>query len=533
MKSIFRISIIAILAGAVFVLTHCGDGEETMQKAGDYSLSLKTIPDPPAVGLNIFDVKISDASGAAVNGATVHLHYSMPAMAAMPAMADETELTETGNGKYRTEIDLGGGGQFTWDVRLEVLQAQKILAVTQWQVTPGTKGVKFVSGESSPVGIGRAVDYYTCTMHPSVKEYDPDTKCPICAMNLTPVYKNDSQPAMKQIGTEIRTVNIPLYNQQLIGVQLDTVKILQLAKNIRTIGHVDYDETRIAVINLKFSGWLEELYIDYVGQFVKKEQPLFSIYSPELVATQEELLQVLPQSSPENGNVDPLLHSLYQTAKERLPLWGLTAAQIEEIVQNRKPKLRVTYYSLFAGYVIEKNALLGEHAKAGTNLYKIADLSRIWVHADIYESDLFFIKSGQQAAITSPYNPEMRLTGKVDYIYPTMDDKSRTAKARLVFTNPNLHLKPDMYVNVEIAVNPGEQLVVPETAVLNTGKQQIVFVTRGRGRFEPREIKTGVKADQYYTVLEGLQPGEVVVKSGNFLIDAEAHVQGVLQTMNQ
>lgn len=538
MKSIFKFFPLVFLAGTVLMLTGCGDGEETLQKAGDYFISLKSNPDPPTVGLNLFEAKITDASGAPVTGAAIHLHFSMPAMAGMSAMASETEMQETGKGKYRAEIDLGSGGQFPWDVRMEVLQGEQVLTVTQWQVTPGTKGIKFVSGESSPAGSGGEVDYYTCTMHPSVKDSDPDAKCPICAMNLTPVYKSGSQPVVEsggvtgQTGSQVKTVNIPLYKQQLIGVQLDTVKSLSMDKKIRTVGHVDYDETRIAVINLKFSGWLEELYADHVGQFVKKGQPLFSIYSPELVATQEELLQVLPQSTAESSKPDPLLQSLYQTAKERLLLWGLSEAQVEEIAQSRQPKLRITYYSPFTGYIIEKNALLGEQAKAGMNLYKIADLSRVWVYADIYESELSFIKTGQSAGITSPYNPEMSLTGKVDYIYPTIDNKTRTGKVRLVFANPGLHLKPDMYANVEIAVQSGERLVIPETAVLNTGKRQIVFVARGSGKFEPREIKTGVKAERFYTVLEGLQAGEVVVKSGNFLIDAEAHVQGVIQTMN-
>ena len=537
MKSIFKFLNLLCRVALVLTLSGCGDDGETLQKAGDYSISLKSNPDPPTVGLNTIEAKIIAASAAPVNGAAVHLHFSMPAMAGMPAMASETEMQEIGKGIYRAEIDLGSGGQFPWDVRMEVLQGEQVLTVTQWQIASGTKGIKFVSGESNPAGNGGEVDYYTCTMHPSVKDSDPDAKCPICAMNLTPVYKNDSQPVMEsggetgKTGAQVKTVNIPLYKQQLIGVQLDTVKSLSMDKKIRTVGHVDYDETRIAVINLKFSGWLEELYADHVGQFVKKGQPLFSIYSPELVATQEELLQVLPQSTV-GSKPDPLLRTLYQTAKERLLLWGLSEAQVEEIAQSRKPKLRITYYSPFTGYVIEKNALLGEQAKAGMNLYKIADLSRVWVYADIYESELSFIKTGQPAGITSPYQPEIGLTGKVDYIYPTIDNKTRTAKVRLVFANPDLHLKPDMYANVEVAVQSGERLVIPETAVLNTGKRQIVFVARGGGKFEPREIKTGVKAERFYTVSEGLQAGEVVVKSGNFLIDAEAHVQGVIQTMN-
>ncbi|MFQ5641762.1 MAG: efflux RND transporter periplasmic adaptor subunit, partial [bacterium] len=185
------------------------------------------------------------------------------------------------------------------------------------------------------------------------------------------------------------------------------------------------------------------------------------------------------------------------------------------------------------GYVIARNILLGQHAKAGMDLYKIADLSRIWFFADVYESELANIQTGQQAKLTLPYNPEMALAGKIDYIYPSIDRETRTAKIRLIFPNPDFRLKPGMYANVEIAIDLSEQLVVPQTAVLNTGRRQLVFVDHGNGRFEPREIKTGSKVERYYTILAGLKTGEVVVKSGNFLIDAEAHVQGVLQTMEK
>ena len=530
---------ILLLISAVVILKGCGGGEEAVQKVDDYTIALTVSPDPPAVGLNTFKIKVTDSASLSVTEATVHIHYSMPAMAGMPAMADEAETQNVGNGEYQAKIDLGAGGMFPWDVQVEVVQGQNVLAVTQWQVTPGTKGVRFASGEGSGAGTVE-VDYYTCTMHPSVKQKDPG-KCPICAMDLVPVYKEGGAPQTRPENKRVRTVNIPFYQQQLIGVQRDTVKVRQVAKTIRTLGHVDYDETKIATVSLKFSGWIEKLHVDYTGQFVKQGQPLFDIYSPELVSTQEEYLQTLrgfsqePRLTSLSNKVgvdrDNLESSLLKSVRDRLLLWGISDKQITEIEKAGTPKLKLTFYSSISGYVLEKNVLEGRHAKYGTDLYTIADLSNVWVHADIYEYELPFIKVGQKATIRLSYEPGANYTGRVDYIYPTLQSRTRTAKIRLVFPNPELKLKPGMYADVEITVDHGEQLTISETAVLNTGVRQLVFVDRGNGRFEPREIKIGPKVGRYFVVLEGLEPGEVVVKSGNFLIDAEAHVQGVLQTM--
>lgn len=529
MKSIYKFLIVIFLAGAVLILHGCGNGEEAMQKAGEFTISLKINPDPPAEGLNTFEVKIVDASGVRQTGLAVHLHYSMPAMAGMPAMADETSLQEVGNGIYRVKIDLGSGGKFPWDVRIEVSKDLTVLAITSWQVTPGTKGIKFTASESGDASQGN-IDYYTCTMHPSVKEKGEGT-CPICAMNLIPVYKEGEQETIAK-GKGASTVSISLYQQQLIGVQRDTVKFRPVQKTIRTVGHVALDESRLAVINLKFSGWVEKLFVNYTGQFVKKGQPLFEIYSPELVSTQEEYLQLFQSVSIEpNSSNSSAMQQLMETGRQRLLLWGVSNAEIKRISDNGKPDIRLTFFSPISGHVIDKQVLEGRHMKAGTDLLTIADLSTVWIHADIYEHELQLIETGQKATIALSYDPKANFIGQVDYIYPTLQKKTRTARVRLVVPNSDLKLKPEMYVDVEIIVSMGEQLTVAATAVLDTGIRQLVFVDKGNGRFEPREIMIGSKVGHYHTVLEGLNEGEVVVKSGNFLIDAEAHVQGVLQTM--
>ena len=528
----YGLFIALVFAGAIVLFSGCGNGDTAKQRVGDYAISLKVTPDPPAVGLNTFKITVENATGKPVNDAIVHIHYSMPAMAGMPAMANETEAKPGGSGLYEAEIDLGSGGKFPWDTKVEVVQGQNILAVTQWQVTPGTKGVKFIENQGGLTATGE-VDYYTCTMHPSIKQKNPG-KCPICAMDLVPIYKEGSSPQKDVRDNQVRTVNVSLYQQQLIGVQRDTVKLRSVSKTIRTVGHVAYNETRVATINLKFSGWLEKLYVDYTGQFVKKGQPLFEIYSPALVSTQEEYLQTLKRGALTgltNGKKVNAKNTLLKSTRDRLLLWGISEKQIRDIESAGTPKLRLIFNSPINGYVIEKNALEGRRAKAGTDLYTIADLSTVWVHADIYEYELPFIKVGQTSEISLAYDSKVNYIGKVDYIYPTLASRTRTAKIRLVFPNPELKLKPEMYANVKIKVDQGKQLTVPETAVLDTGMRQLVFVDLGNGRFEPREIKLGTKVNRYYVVLEGLVEGDIIVKSGNFLIDAEAHVQGVLQTM--
>jgi Cu(I)/Ag(I) efflux system membrane fusion protein len=489
----YDLRITSILIGmwiAGIGLAGCGSSKPPGQSVGDYIISFQISPDPPAVGTNMFTVNLTDASGSPVTGATVKIRYSMPAMAGMPAMGDEVQARRTGDGEYKAEIDLGAGGKFPWDVTIQVIKDQTTLVTSQWQITPGTKGVKFVSAEGA----------------------------------------GTTRPAQTK-SSSVQTVNVPLYQQQLIGVQRDTVRLMATAKTIRTIGHVAYAETQVAAINLKFSGWIEKLYADYTGKFVRKGEPLFDIYSPELVSTQEELLQSLHGALGAASNGSERRNSLRQSVRNRLLLWGISEEQIEEIAREGAPKLTLTFYSPITGYVLEKNALQGRYAKAGTDLYTIADLSTVWVHADIYEHELSLIRVGQKAVIRLPYDPSAEYRGKVDYVYPTLQNRTRTARIRLVFPNPDLKLKPDMYADVEIEADQGEGLAIPASAVLNTGLRQIVFVDRGNGRFEPRAIKLGPKAGRYYVVLEGLKEGEVIVKSGNFLIDAEAHVQGVLETM--
>jgi Cu(I)/Ag(I) efflux system membrane fusion protein len=325
------------------------------------------------------------------------------------------------------------------------------------------------------------------------------------------------------------TVRISPERQQLIGVRFGTVEKRTLQKVIRTVGRIDYDEKRIGIVSPKISGWVEELYVDFTGRYVRKGEPLLTIYSPELVSTQEEYLLALKakqdwSKSPfaevtEGGNL------LAESARRRLKLWDISDAQIQALEKNREPKKTLTLYSPFTGYVLEKMVNKGRFVDAGMAIYKIVDLSVVWLIADIYESELPAIRAGQPATIEMSYYPGESFTGKAIYIYPYMDAQTRTAKVRYEFANPHGKLKPEMFADVQIAVRLGEKLAVPEGAVIDTGVRKVVIVDRGSGYFEPRQVKLGFKAGEVFEVLEGLKAGERVVTSANFLIDSESKLK--------
>jgi Cu(I)/Ag(I) efflux system membrane fusion protein len=325
------------------------------------------------------------------------------------------------------------------------------------------------------------------------------------------------------------TVQISPDRQQLIGVRFGTVEKHTLQKVIRTVGRIDYDEKRIGTVSPKISGWIEELFVDFTGQFVRKGDPLLTIYSPELVSTQEEYLLALRAKqdwakSPfaevaEGGTL------LAESARRRLKLWDISDAQIKALEESREPKKTLTLYSPFTGHVLEKMVNRGRFVDAGMALYKIADLSVVWLIADIYESELPAIRVGQPASIQMSYYPGEIFSGKAIYVYPYMDAQTRTAKVRYEFANPHGKLKPEMFANVEITVRLGDKLALPEGAVIDTGVRKVVIVDRGSGYFEPREVRLGAKAGDLFEILDGLKAGERVVTSANFLIDSESKLK--------
>jgi Cu(I)/Ag(I) efflux system membrane fusion protein len=331
------------------------------------------------------------------------------------------------------------------------------------------------------------------------------------------------------------TVQISPERQQLIGVKIGAVEMKSLQKVIRTVGRVDYDEKRIVTVSPKIGGWIEDLYVDFTGRFVKQGDPLLTIYSPELVSTQEEYLLALRAKKSLAKSPFPEVagsgESLAESAKRRLKLWDISDDQIKALEEGGQAKKTLTLYSPFSGFVLEKMAYKGMSVMPGVALYKLADLSVVWLYADIYEYELPSIRLGQQASIQLSYIPGETFRGRAIYIYPSLNPETRTAKVRFEIPNSHERLKPEMYANVEIKVPLGQKLAVPEGAIIDTGVRQIAIVDKGSGYFEPREVKVGAKVEDYYEVVKGLKAGERVVTSANFLIDSESKLKEAMAGM--
>jgi membrane fusion protein, copper/silver efflux system len=323
--------------------------------------------------------------------------------------------------------------------------------------------------------------------------------------------------------------------QQLMGVRIATVERRPMVRTVRTVGTITYDETKVTHVHSKIEGWIDKLYVNYTGKLVEKGQPLFTVYSPDLLATQQEYLLAVKAKERLSASSIPEVKSgaasLVEASKRRLALWDISDSQIRELEEKGEAQRTLTLYAPHSGFVIKKEANQGMRIMPDKELYTIADLSTVWVNVDIYESEIPFVRPGQRASVTLSYDPNGTFNGKVSFIYPYVDEKTRTAKARLEVPNPGFKLKPDMYVNAEIKIDGGRHLAVPEEAVLDSGMRKLVFIDKGNGHFEPKEIKLGAKMNGYYQVLSGLNEQERIASSSVFLLDSESRLSEAMGAM--
>ncbi|HYG99737.1 MAG TPA: efflux RND transporter periplasmic adaptor subunit [Terriglobales bacterium] len=373
------------------------------------------------------------------------------------------------------------------------------------------------SGEPS----GRKVLYWYDPMHPNYKSEKAGI-APDCGMDLVPMYEG-------QGGVENGMIKVTPERQRILGIRTAQVEEKVISRTLRTSGQVVPDETRTAHVHVKTPGWIENVYVDFVGQMVKKGQPLFTIYSPDLVATQEEYL-IAKRGQQELGSssyrdVAHNSQALLESARERLRLWDLSEAQIRQLDETGKVNRTITVYSPVTGYVTDRKAFPHISVTGDSDIYTLTDLSRVWVTADVYESELPYVKVGQPATIKLSYVPGKTFKGRVTYNYPMLDPQTHTAKVRIDVPNNGLVLKPNMFADVELQITYGKHMVVPEGAVLNSGTMQTVFVVHEDGKFEPREVTVGPTVDGQTIIEFGLEKGETVVSSGNFLLDSESRMK--------
>jgi membrane fusion protein, copper/silver efflux system len=385
----------------------------------------------------------------------------------------------------------------------------------------GKTEVTTTSHSDSTVTTGTEdVAYYTCPMHPSIRSQTPG-QCPICGMTLVAVTQEELRTG---------TITLTAERRQEIGVRTAPAERKPIHKTLRAVGRVAYDETRLAEVSTKIGGWIGRLYADATGMKVNRGSPLFTIYSPELYSAQEEYLTALrSQAAARQSPAPDRADYLVEAARNRLRLLDVSEKQLEQIAAAGKPIKDLPFLSPVTGYVIEKNVVAGASIEPKAVLFRIANLDRIWIEAEFYSSELELVKLGAMAIITFPYLPGQQIAGAVSYVYPYLDPTSRTGRVRIELKNPGLELKPDMYANVELSVDLGERLVVPKTAVLPAGDRTFVFLDLGEGRLRPQRVQTGVEADENVEIVSGLNPGDSIVTSGNFLIAAESRLKTALE----
>jgi len=375
---------------------------------------------------------------------------------------------------------------------------------------------------------------YTCPMHPFIIKDKPGT-CPICGMELIKK-QSDAQsaaaqtPEQKQQAAMLGQVSLSPTQRVMANVATMEVRQEELNKEINAVGIVQYDQSRQAKVTAWIAGRIDKLHVNAVGAYVGKNRPVAEVYSPDLLASQQEyLLAVKSRDQLKNSPIPSISQNgdgLVQSAKQRLMLFGVKESQIVELERAGKPNIRLPIYTPLSGVVIEKMVQQGQYVNTGDVLFNIADLSRVWVEIEVYENEFPNIRIGQRVEILSQSFPGKPFSGRIAFIYPFLDPKTRTVKARVEMDNPGMRLKPDMFVRAKVVAALGKAMVVPVTAVMDTGKRQVAWVETSPGMFEPRDVQLGQRTDDKVQVLSGLKPGDKVAVSGAYLIDSESQLRG-------
>lgn len=464
-----RVSPLSLLL--LLALLGCGRARETAPAAsltkGGLQVEVSTTA-PFEEGANELRVRVRDEKGAPVDDARVSLDYAME-MAGMAPMTGRADAERSGSGEYLARPELAMRG--TWQVSLAVERPSGAAARLRGTLRTGSDALEL-----------------------------------------------ETEPA-PSAGGVTRLVRVAPERLQKIGVRFAEVERARVERTIRALGRVTWDETKLVDVTLKVPGFVRELRADALGARVTKGERLFSVYSPELYAAQTEYLAARASGD----------EALARAARARLRLWDVAAPDVSALEKRGTPLESLPVRAPASGVLVEKNVVEGGAFEAGAKLFRIAPLDVVWIEAQVYGSDLPLVAVGQRATLRSPYLPGRELDAKVAYVLPSLASDSRTASVRLELANPDLALRPEMLVDVELRADLGERVVVPASAVVVSGERRVVFVDRGEGVLEPRAVETGVTSDERVEVVRGLEPGERVVASGNFLIAAESRVQSALE----
>jgi RND family efflux transporter MFP subunit len=378
----------------------------------------------------------------------------------------------------------------------------------------------------------RRILFYQSPMDPNVRSDKPSKDG--MGMDFLPVYEDEATPAATAVEGRA-VVSLTPARRSLLGVRSEDVRQMRIEKSLRTVGRVTQDERRLAHFHTRFEGTIEHLYVDYTNMYVKKGDPLLSIYSPELVATQQEYLLALRALKQLGSSPIPSVAegsaNLLEAARQRLLQWDIRAEDIAEVERTGKVKRTFDLYAEVSGYVVQKSVVQGMRVMPSDTLFDLVDLSQVWVLADVYESDLQVVRLGMPATVTLSFLPGKTWRGTVTNIPPMVEEKTRTIKVRIDVDNAAGTLKPDMYADVQLRTDMGVGLVVPDSAIIDTGDRKLVFLDRPDGAIEPREVEVGVRIPDGYQVLRGLAKGDRVVTAANFLLDSESSLKAALSAI--